>query len=459
MIAWVMPMQWSSRLSFILVATGASVGIGNIWKFPYMVGANGGSAFVLVYVLCIVFIAIPLLIAELHIGRRAAMGPPTAIRFSVEKDQVSPAWQALGWLFLVTGFLILSFFSVVSGWILDYLLRALGEGFAGASPVSTARDFSALLQSPLRMTGAHLLFMSINIVVVSLGLRAGIERVAKFLMPSLFLLLVCLTLYSFRYGAADQALNFLFHFQPAAINSEVVLMAAGQAFLSIGLCSGMMMICGAYLPASVSIPRTAVVIATTDTLVALLAGLMIFPLVFAYELQAAQGPGLIFETLPIAFGAIPFGPVVGPAFFLLLLFASITSSVALLEMVVAWICDRFAVTRLRASLLAGAVAWLLGLLSVLSFNLLAGWTPLGFLPGFEEKGMFDTMDYIATNLLLVGGGFLLAVFSGWFLGRGTLLEEVAFHRPRLARCWHFCLRYLCPLSLGLVILGKLHQLG
>lgn len=449
--------RWSSRAAFLFAATGASIGIGNIWKFPYMTGANGGSAFVAVYLACVVIIAIPLLIAELHIGRRAGMGPPLALLENARLEGRSRHWAGLGWLFMLTGFLILSFFSVVSGWILDYLFTAVFHGFTQADARSTHDAFAALLASPLRMTTEHFLFTLINVVVVSFGVKRGIERLSGILMPTLLVLLLMMVCYSFASGAPMQALHFLFRFEPERITSEVLLMAAGQSFLSVGLCSGMMMICGAYMPRQISIPRTAVIIALTDTLVALLAGLMIFPLVFGYGLQPAQGPGLIFETLPIAFGLMPMGYVFGIAFFLLLFFASVTSSVALLEYLVSWLITAFGLGRVPASLLTGSLAWCVGLLTVFSFNILADVRPLGFLPGFTDASIFAVLDYLATNVLLVGGGFLLALFSGWFMHRQNLLRDLDFKNVILSKCWYFALRYLATPALALVILSTLRD--
>ena len=446
---------WHSRLSFILVAIGASVGIGNIWKFPYMVGSNGGSAFVLIYLGCVIFVAIPLLITELQIGQRAAKGPPHAIADIAGAENRSAKWVLLGWLYLGTGFLILSFFSVVSGWILVYLLKALTGLFVDADNNAGMQTFNSLLQSPWQMASAHFVFMSINVAIVSFGLKKGIERISGVFMPSFFILLIMMLVFSLLIGDSSQAVAFLFHFQFEKINADVLLMAIGQSFLSIGLCSGMMMICGAYLQANVSIPRTAVIIASADTLVALCAGLVIFPLVFQFDLQPAQGPGLVFNTLPLAFAQMPFGSIFSVTFFLLLFFASVTSSVALLEHNVAWCHKAFDLTRARASLLIGALAWILGLLSVCSFNLLSDIHPLSFLGRFENKSIFDVLDYLATNVLLVGGGFLLAVFAGWVMSKNKLLEDLQFRSRRIGEIWHLCLRYIAPLALGLVIISNI----
>ena len=439
----------------MFAATGASVGIGNIWKFPYMTGANGGSAFVAVYVVCVAFVAVPLLITELLIGRRAGMGPPTALLINAKMEERAHKWVWVGWLYLLTGFLILSFFSVVSGWILDYLCTSIVSGFKNANSSSTHNAFTSMLQSPLQMTMTHFVFMTINVVIVSFGVKRGIERVAGLLMPMLLGLLVIMTFYSFYAGAPLKALHFLFHFDLNSITSEVILMAIGQSFLSIGLCSGMMMICGAYLPKNISIPRTAVTIAMADTLVAFLAGLVIFPLVFGYGLEPTQGPGLIFETLPIAFGQMPMGYIFGIAFFLLLFFASVTSSVALLEYIVSWRIHSFNQTRLSASATVGILAWTVGLLTVVSFNLLADVHPLWFLPEFADKNIFEVLDYLATNVLLVFGGFLLAIFGGWMIRKQVALKELEFQNESVSHCWHFVVRYIAPLALGLVILSNI----
>lgn len=442
---------WSSKLAFLLAAIGAAVGIGNIWRFPYLTGTSGGGAFVLIYVACVAVVALPLLIAELTLGRRAGLGPPHAMRVNAALERRSPAWLALGWLFLLTGFLILSFFSVVGGWILDYGTAAFCNRFAGVDAVETHRRFERLLADPVRMSAWHTAFMLINVAIVSLGVRRGIERVSAVLLPALVGILIILCAYSLSYGAAAQALQFLLAFDFAAVNREVLVAAIGQAFLSIGLCSGMMMIYGAYLSDRISIPQTAVLIVVADTLVALLAGLVIFPLVFAYGLAPAQGPGLIFETLPIAFAQMPLGYVFGCAFFVLLTLAAVTSSIALLEQVVFWMTNAFALSRRRSALVAGSAAWLLGHLSVLSFNRLAGLRPLGFIPGFENRGIFEIVDFATTGLFMLAGGLLMAVFTGWHCRRTALQAELAFPSPAVFSLWRWLLRYVAPATLVLVL--------
>ena len=441
--------QWSSRTGFILAAVGGAVGLGNIWKFPYITGSSGGGAFVIVYLVAVALVAVPILMAELMLGRSGGQSPPTAMLMNAEKESRSRWWSGVGWLGAGAGFLVLSFYSVVGGWVLDYVFVSLTEGFSGVDPSAAQARFGSLLSSPLRMLLWFTIFLGITGYIVSAGLRNGIERVTGILMPALFLMLLALTAYSAVEGDFAAGLRFLFAVDFSRINPDIMLVAVGQAFFSIGVSMGLMMAYGAYLPRAVSIPRTAVVIAGADTLIAILAGLAIFPLVFANGFVAGEGPGLIFVTLPIAFGNIPGGTLFGALFFLLLLFAAVTSSIAILEPAVARVAEHRSLNRKASAVIVTGCAWLLGIGSVLSFNLWAEVRPIA------GQTFFDLVDDLTANLMMPVGGMLIAIFTGWFMRYSTLTDELRISSSWLFRTWLFLIRIVAPLAIAGILVTNL----
>lgn len=404
--------QWSGGRGFVLAAAGSAIGLGNIWKFPYMTGQNGGGAFVLVYLLCIALIGVPIMMAEILIGRRAQKNPIGALRTLAAEVGASPAWSLIGWLGVVTGFLILSFYSVVAGWALAYALQALVSGFAQISASQAAERFGSLLASPWQLVAWHSLFMLICFVVVARGVRRGIEWAVDWMMPLLFLLLLVLVAYAAWLGAFTEGFRFLFRPQFADLTWESVLMALGQAFFTLSLGMGAIMVYGSYLSPRESIAGTTLVIVGTDTLVALLAGLMVFPIVFAIGLEPQAGPGLVFQTLPYVFGQIPAGSLFGFMFFLLVVFAALTSGISLLEPATAYLVERYGWSRVTVAGGLALVVWALGLASVLSFNHWSELYPLGFVEALREKSFFDLLDGLTSNILLPLGGLGIAIFVG-----------------------------------------------
>lgn len=322
---------WSSGFTFILASVGAAVGLGNIWKFPYVVGVSGGGAFVLVYLACVLFIAIPILIAELWIGRAGGHSPPIAMA-NVARDAGQPkkAWSLVGYMAMLVGYLIATYYSVIAGWTLAYIFKA-GSGFGDAAPAAVAQQFDDLLANPGALVLWHTIFMAIALFIVGRGLKAGIERVVTVLMPALFAMLLLMIAYAAVEGDFNAATSFLFSTDFSKIDSATILVAIGQAFFSISVAMGLLMTYGSYVPKGVSLTKSALVIAGADTLVALLAGLMIFPLVFGNNLDPGSGPGLIFRTLPTAFADMPGGSIFGAIFFILLAFAAVTSLIAIIE--------------------------------------------------------------------------------------------------------------------------------
>jgi NSS family neurotransmitter:Na+ symporter len=442
---------WSSRLGFFMAAVGAAVGLGNIWKFPYMTGANGGGAFVLVYLACVAGIAVPILTAELLIGRRGGGSPIATMRAVARAEGASPAWVAVGWLGVAAGYLILTYYSVIAGWALAYVARAASGAFAGQTGTEAARAFEGLLADPIRLAAWHALFMALTVAVVARGLHAGIERAVVVLMPALGAMMLLLVGWAAVAGDLAAGWHFLFDADFSRLDPAAVLTAAGQAFFSVGVAMAIMMTYGAYLPPRVSIPQAAFAIAAADTLVALLAGLAIFPLVFAHGLDPAEGPGLTFVTLPLAFGRMPGGGVFATLFFLLLVFAALTSSIAFLEPAVRWAEEHRGVRRGVSAVAGGVLAWTLGLATVLSFNRWADVHPLGGIARFEDKTIFELLDFLTTNVLVTLGGFLIAVFAGWRMSKASTLAELGLRDGLAYRGWRFLARVVAPGAIAAIV--------
>jgi len=442
--------NWSSRVVFLLAAIGAAVGLGNIWKFPYTAGVSGGGAFVLVYTGAVLAIAIPIVMAELLIGRRARRSPVAAFIKLAREAGASTGWQITGWINLTAAFLILSFYSVIAGWAVAYVPKLASGVFAGADATLTTSQFQSLLASPWSLVLWHSVFMVLSVVIVARGVQKGIESAVKFMMPALFAILLMMVAYAAIAGDMQRAVDFLFTVDFSKVDGSVVLNAVGQAFFSVSVSMGLLIAYGAYLPETVNIPRSAVIIAFADTFVAILAGLAIFPLVFGNHLDPAEGPGLIFVTLPIAFGNMPLGWLFGSLFFVLVVFAALTSAIALMEPVVSWAQDNRQYRRSTVATAIGIAVWLVGLASVLSFNVLADFKPLPF-GALEGKTLFDLLDFITSNVLLPVGGILIALFTGWVLSADSTREELGMPDGLLFKAWQFLLRFVAPLALAKVL--------
>lgn len=446
---------WTTRFAFVLAAVGGAVGLGNIWRFPYLTGTSGGGAFVLVYLACVALIAIPILIAELMLGRQGRASPPTAMANVAAASGRSRRWSLVGWLGAWAGFLIVSYYSVIGGWTLAYVQRAAAGVFTGVDSTASAGLYDALTASPAALIGWHTAFMAMTVLIVARGLNRGIEVAVRVLMPALFAMLLLMVGYALVAGDMAGAVAFLFRLDLAAVDGSVVLLAIGQAFFSIGVSMGLMMMYGAYLGAGEPVPRYAVTIALADTAVAVLAGLAIFPLVFAHGLDPAGGPGLIFVTLPLAFGNMPAGQLFGTVFFVLLVFAAITSAIALIQPMVARVGEWPSMTPRRAALLVGAAAWLLGIGSALSFNVIENVHPLAWLPGAPERNFYEWLDYLTANVMMPIGGVLIAVFAGWMMPAALLEGALPGWHGRSARLWRLAVRFVAPAAILAIFVANL----
>jgi len=440
--------QWSSRWAFVMAAAGSAVGLGNIWKFPYITGNNGGGAFVLVYLACIALIGIPIMMAEVMIGRRGRQSPVNTMISLSDEAGKHRAWSLLGWSGVIAGFLILSYYSVIAGWGLAYIFRTATGMFHGVAADKVGSIFNDFLASPERLLAWHTIFIVMTMVVVARGVRSGLEQAVRYLMPALFVILVIMVGYAMNTADFDKGLEFLFKPDFSKLSRDSILIAMGHAFFTLSLGMGAIMIYGSYMPERVSIAKTTFLIAGADTLVALMAGMAIFPIVFANHLQPGAGPGLIFVTLPVAFGQMPGGTFFGALFFVLVVFAAWTSSISLIEPAVTWLVENRGMRRLTACLWSGIAVWLLGIGTVLSFNMWSGFKVFG-------KTFFDLLDYLTANIMLPLGGLFIAIFAAWVMKDADVREEMAMVNDVGYRLWHFLVRFVTPIGVVIVFLNAI----
>ena len=440
--------QWGSRMGFVLAATGSAVGLGNIWKFPYMTGVSGGSAFVLTYLLCIALIGLPILVAEWLIGRRGQKNPIHAMEDVAAQNQRAKAWSIIGMVGVLGSFLILSFYSVIGGWAVDYIFMTGSGTFAGLDGDGTGKIFTSFLGNHEQLLVWHTVFMALTISIVAMGVAGGLERASKLMMPGLAIVLLILVAYGmFATGAFGRALSFLFTPDWSKINGSVLLAALGHAFFTLSLGMGIMMSYGSYLGQEVNLLKTARTVVILDTVIALFAGMAIFPLVFANNLEPAAGPGLIFVTLPIAFGNMTGGTLLGVLFFILLTFAALTSSISLLEPTVELLEEKTPLGRKGATLVAGAAIWALGIACLLSFNLWSEFTILG-------NNIFDFLDKLTSKFMLPLTGLGTIIFAAWFMNQESIRKELGLQGGAYM-LWHIISRFVAPIGVIIVFVASL----
>ncbi|HIE48927.1 MAG TPA: sodium-dependent transporter [Gammaproteobacteria bacterium] len=432
---------WSSRWTFILAATGSAVGLGNIWKFPYMAGDNGGGAFVLIYLACIFVIGIPIMLGEIMIGRRGRSSPANTMSFLAKEAESSQAWTLLGATGALAGLLILSFYSVAAGWAMAYVFG----GFQETSAQAVSSEFDKFLADPAALLFWHTLFIILTVTIVARGILKGLEAWINTLMPMLFIIIILLCIYAMQTGAFLEGLAYLFKPDFTKINSDVLLAALGQAFFTLSLGMGAIMAYGAYMPADQNIGRTAITVAALDTGVALLAGIAIFPIVFANGLAPTEGPGLVFVTLPIAFANMPLGVLFGTLFFILLSIAALSSSISLIEPGVAWLVESLKTKRAYAAIGLGIFSWILGVFSALSFNLMSEFKLFGM-------NFFDFTDFLTNQIMLPLGGIFIAVFVGWVMKKKDVLDELQIEDGIIFKSWFFVIRFVAPVMVAMVLL-------
>ena len=445
---------WSSHLAFYLCVAGAAVGLGSLWRFPYLAGQYGGGLFVLVFVLACVLIAVPLLTAEFMLGRRGGPNIPAAAGRAAAAAGLSPRWAAIGTIGTIAMLLIMTYYTVIGGWVLSYFAAYASGATAGLDQSGLAARFTALLADPWRLAFWHALFMAATATISLAGLHRGIELANRVMMPGLFGILTGLAAYALNQGDAHAAIAFLTHVDFSQLNGELVLAAVGQAFFATGVGMAIMMAYGSHVTADESLPRSAVIVAASIVLASVLASLLIFPLVFGHGVDPAHGPQLAFIVLPSIFVDMPGGALVGTLFFVLLACAALSSAIAGFEPAGAWLMERFGLRRGPAIGLLALGTWLAGFASVLSFNRWKDVHLLEAIERFRTATIFDLADFFAANLLLPAGALLTCILVGWRFDRRQL--GVDFGRDaRIAAALLALLRYLCPLAIVGVLAGAL----
>jgi len=444
--------QWKSKAGFILAAAGSAIGLGNIWKFPYIAGENGGASFIFVYLICIAIIGLPVLTAEILLGKSTHRNPVGAFK-ALSKSKF---WISVGGMGVVSGFLILSFYAVIAGWAIGYVLEAIVGNFAQYNTGALASEhFNTLVTDVPWIVGYFTLFMIITMLFVYLGIQKGIERGSKIMMPILLVLLGILMIRGITLEGSEEGIAFLLYPDWSKIDAQAILIALGHAFFTLSLGMGAMLTYGSYMSKKDSVPSASLQIIVLDTVIALVAGVAIFTSVFAVGLDPSAGPGLIFHTIPATFAKMPGGYFFSILFFILLSIAALTSAISLLEVVVAYFVDELGWHRKKAVIILGFVVFLLGLPSALSFNVLADFTLFG-------KNFFDLVDFLASNILLPLGGFLIAIFVGYVWGFDKVLanlregaEDLFDNYPFVISTWKFFLKYLSPILIFIVLLRSL----
>lgn len=436
---------WNSRWSFVLATTGSAIGLGNIWKLPYMIGVNGGSAFVFIYILSILFVGIPLLMTEIMLGRRVQKSPMNAMESLAKESHVSTHWKYVGGMGMLTGVLILCFYSVIGGWVLNYISVAGLDGFTDITAEQSSANFGELLASPFTLLFWHSIFMMITMGIVARGVSSGLEKANNFLIPALFAILLILLGYSMAVGNMQASAEFMFKPDFSKITPVATLAALGHAFFSLSLGMGSVMVYGSYLKREVSISRASIYIAIADTLLGLFVGLAIYALVFANQLEPNAGPGLIFQTLPIAFGQMPWGNFFGMLFFVLVAFAAATSAISLVEPTIAWTVENTNITRNHAVIALGLLIWFIGIAVLLSFNV---WQDVKII---FDLGIFDTLDKLTSTIMLPLGGLLMAIFAGYFMKKGHTQEELDL-KPNTFQLWRVANNIIAPAAICAVFL-------
>jgi len=454
---------WTSRTAFILASVGAAVGLGNLWRFPTLAGESGGAAFVLIYIACVVFIGLPLVLSEILIGRAGRKDAVGSVIEVAKQSGKSSKWAVLGWIEVLAAFMIMTTYSVVAGWVIYYVYVFGGDFFGNlfsGDPLSGAFKgettdqiggrMGGLFSNPQLMIALHAGFLFVTIAVVVRGITNGIEKAAMILMPAFFVLLVCITIYSGLTGNFSQAATFLFEPDFSKISTSVINDALGQALFSMSLGSAALMTYGAYVSDDTKLAPTSAMIAFADTGVAIIAGLMIFPIVFAAGLNPASGPTLMFESIPIAFNAMPAGSFIGLAFFVLVFFAALTSSISLVEAQVAWLMNSKNWSRMKSTLVIAVAIFAVGVLGALAFGPLSDVRPLAFWPLMADQDIFGVLDGLVGKLILPVAALLTAIFVGWQADR-KLVDAQTGLEGGMFTFWRFLVGWVGPLAVGAIL--------
>lgn len=427
---------WKSRWTFIMAATGSAVGLGNIWKFPYITGEYGGGAFVLVYLACILLVGIPVMMSEVMLGRAGRSDPIDSMLKLSRQSAASPGWSLVGISGVLAGMMILAFYSVVAGWALEYVWQSASGHYNGVEASAIENHFGELTSDISRQLIWHTVFIALTAGVVAAGVSKGIGAAVDTLMPTLFILMIILVAYAIFEGDFAAGAAFLFTPDFSKLSGETILVALGHAFFTLSLGMGAIMVYGSYMPSGGNIGTTVLLIAFFDTAIALLAGLAIFPIVFSNGLQPGAGPGLMFVTLPLAFNSLPAGNLMGTIFFALVSIAALSSSISLIEPGVAWL-EKHRIPRLASTLALALTGWAGGALCI------------------HYGSVFDFLDYVTANIMLPLGGLLIAIFTGWILSPDRVKNEIGFKSFRMHKIWLWIIRVVAPAGIVLIFANSL----
>ncbi len=441
--------SWSNNFGFIMAAAGAAIGLGNIWRFPYTCGENGGGAFLIVYLACVFLIGLPVLIAELLIGRHAQRAGAGAFSQLVKKRK--KFWRYVGFVGILTGFLITSYYTIIAGWTLEYLWQSISGGLVDLNGAEASEAFfKTFMESDQRQIFWHVVFTLITIVILMGGVSGGIEKVAELLMPILLFILIGLAFYGLNLESnmaklndvPAKALEFLFQPKWEQFTRESMFQALGQAAFSLSIAVGTMVAYGSYLDKKENLSNLGAIVVVMDTMVGILGGLVIFPIVFAFGLNPEAGTGLIFVTLPALFNQIPGGTILAPSFYILLFFAALTSSISLLEPAVSHMVDEMKYHRIPAVILAGSASIILGIVWILTGSL-------------EMDGLFTNIDKFISNLIVPLMAILIAVFVGWFVDKRISRKQLSQTPLFLYQVFIFLVKWVCPLVVGIILIRGL----
>ena len=441
---------WRRSWSFVAATIGATLGLGNLWKFSYLAGDNGGAAFILAYLICTLLVAMPVMVAEVVLGSRGRANPVASMETLSLEAGVSQWWQVIGWLGCISGLLVLSYYAVIAGWSFAYVLKMISGEFIAGSAQLAGDNFNALLESPSLLLQWQSAYLVLLFLIAMAGVRRGLGGIARFLVPLLLLLLLALVVYSSRVGDFSAAIEFLFATDLSVLTAQVWLKALGHAFFTLTIGVGVMMAYGAYAPDKRSITKMVGIAVLVDILVSILAGLAIFPLVFSLNMAPSMGPGLMFVAMPYGFGNMLYGNYFGALFFLVVSLTAVVSGVALLEPAVAWLKERFGWWRQLAVPVVVLLVWAMGWVTILSFNRLQDVRLLGF-------SIFGLLDFLTANILLPVGGCLIAIFVGWRMRREVLRDELYVESGKIFSLWYWLLRYIAAPGVVLVFGWTLSQ--
>lgn len=441
---------WTSRSTFLMAAIGCAVGLGNLWRFPYIAGQNGGSAFIMVYLGFVFLLGVPLIMSELAIGREGKRSAVETLNRLIKRGY-HPIWKLIGWISILVPVLGLSYYGVIAGWSVEYITKAAVGDFTGVDAAGSGAIFQASQDNVFSSVAWFSIFLITTVAIISMGVKHGLEKAVKIMLPALFIILVFLAIYAMSTGDSAAAIEFLLNPDFSKLTPRAILEALGQALFSLAIGVGGLITYGAYLPDDVSLPKSAGMIAIADSMVALLAGFAIFPIVFEYGLEPGEGPGLIFATLPIAFGQMPGGILFGTLFFVLLSFAALSSTVGMLEPIVSWFEDK-GQSRVKMAWSSGLIAWSLGIFMVLSFNVLATYEPLNFIPLYEGKNLFGIMDYTVANVLIPINALLIGLFAGWAMSNEMAEKQFGFaHGSKEFTLWRISTKYIATVAISIVV--------